>query len=163
METRRLSVKLQTPASEPLEKDSTRSLRSTTFRLDGKTAVVTGGASGIGRAIADCFAAAGANICIFDIDGKSADRAVHEINNRGGKASSYTCDVAKSQDVQGAFRKLFRAGRVDILVNNAGIAHVGNLEDTGDKDFEAVFQINVKGVYHGMQACVGHMKQNGGG
>lgn len=163
MEARRLFVKLQTPASEPAEKVDTRSLRSTTFRLDGKTAVVTGGASGIGRAIADCFAAAGANICIFDIDGKSADRAVHEITNRGGKATSYTCDVAKPQDVQGAFRKLFRGGRVDILVNNAGIAHVGNLEDTCDKDFEAVFQVNVKGMYHCMQACVGHMKQSGGG
>src|SRR5512133_525440 len=119
METRRIPVKLQPPPSIPTEREQPGALRSTTFRLDGKTAVVTGGASGIGRAIADCFAAAGAHIRILDIDGRSAEKAVDEIISGGGKATAYSCDVSKAQDVQNTFRKLFRSERVNILVNNA--------------------------------------------
>ena len=133
------------------------------FRLDGKTAVITGGASGIGRAIADCFAAAGASIRILDIDIETAERRAREITSKGAKAAAYPCDVSKAQDVHNTFRKLFRMERVDILVNNAGIAHVGKLDVTGEKDFELVFQVNVKGIYHCMQASIGHMKENGGG
>ena len=80
METRRLTVKLQSPATVTAENVRTRPLRSATFRLDRKTAVVTGGASGIGRAIVRCFAAAGASIRILDIDTKSAEKAAQEIN-----------------------------------------------------------------------------------
>ena len=156
-------MKLRTPGPETIDNVQSQPARSDTFRLDGKIAVVTGGASGIGRAIADCFAAAGAAIRIFDIDIDSAEQAAHEISRNGTKALAFACDVAKSQDVNNTFRKLFRMERIDILVNNAGIAHVGKLEDTGEKDFESVFQVNVKGVYHCMQACIGHMKENGGG
>jgi 2-keto-3-deoxy-L-fuconate dehydrogenase len=163
METRRIAVKLHPPPTEPARSVESTPLRVTTFRLDGKTAVVTGGASGIGRAIANCFAAAGAQIRILDIDTTSAERAAGEINDSGGKATALACDVSSAQDVQSAFKRLFRAERVDVLVNNAGIAHVGKLEDTSDKDFDSVVRVNVKGVYHCMQACIGHMKQNGGG
>ena len=156
-------MKLQPPPSVPTEREQPGTLRQTTFRLDGKTAVVTGGASGIGRAIADCFAAAGAQIRILDINDKGAENAVDEINRLGGKASASTCDVADYQKVHSTFQKLFRTQHVDILVNNAGIAHVGKLEDTAEKDFDTVLDVNVKGVYHCMQACIGHMKENGGG
>jgi NAD(P)-dependent dehydrogenase (short-subunit alcohol dehydrogenase family) len=125
--------------------------------------VVTGGASGIGRAIVRCFAAAGASIRILDIDTKSAEKAAQEINGSGGKASAHTCDVSKPHDVQNTFRKLFRTERLDILVNNAGIAHVGKLEDTCEEDFDAVFQVNVRGVYYCMRSSIEHMKENGGG
>jgi 2-keto-3-deoxy-L-fuconate dehydrogenase len=157
-------VKLRTPgADEEVENVDTQPSRRTTFRLEGKTAVITGGASGIGRAIAECFAVAGARIRILDIDVRSAENAAQEISRQGAKAVAYACDLGNAQDVSNTFRKLFRMERIDILVNNAGIAHVGKLEDTGEKDFETVFQVNVKGVYHCMKSCIGHMKENGGG
>lgn len=133
------------------------------FRLDGKNVVVTGGASGIGRAIADCFAQAGASIHILDIDRNSAKIAVSEITAIGGKAAAHGCDVSQLDKVEQCFRELFRENRIDILVNNAGIAHVGDLEHTSEKEFESVFQVNVKGMYHCMRGCVPRMKESGGG
>lgn len=140
-----------------------RALRHNGFRLDNKIAVVTGAASGIGRAIAEAFAAAGADVRILDINDTHAREVEGEIRDQGGKASSHHCDVASRDSVDRAFAELFRRERVDILVNNAGIAHIGNLENTTERDFENVFQVNVKGVYHCMQACVPHMKERGGG
>ena len=163
METRGFVVKVQTPDVGPAGAVSPRALRPTTFRLDGKTAVITGGASGIGRAIANCFAAAGAAIRIVDIDGPSAGKAAAEISADGGDAASLRCDVSNARQVREVFAELFRHDRVDILVNNAGIAHIGNLENTTDEQFTAVFKVNVLGIFHCMQACIGHMKQHGGG
>ena len=163
METRGFIVKVQTPAVGPSEIVSPRKLRSTTFRLDGKTAVITGGASGIGRAIVDCFAAAGASVRILDIDGPSGAKAAAEVTAAGGEASSVPCDVSDSRQVREVFGDLARRDRIDILVNNAGIAHIGNLESTSDEHFAAVFKVNVMGIFHCMQACIAHMKDSGGG
>ena len=148
---------------DTIAKVKTALSRAASFRLDGKTAVITGGASGIGRAIAECFASAGAAVRILDIDTAAAEKAIHEISNGGPRAAAYACDVGKWQEVQSTFRKLFLMERIDILVNNAGIAHVGKLESTHEKDFDSVYQVNVKGVYHCMQACIGHMKENSAG
>ena len=133
------------------------------FRLDNKVAVVTGGASGIGRAIAESFAAAGASVRIFDIDRPHMTEVAGAIKDAGGKATPHECDVTDPRSVQRAFESVTREQRVDILVNNAGIAHVGNLESTTDADFERIFRVNVTGMFHCMQASIGHMKQNGGG
>ncbi|MBV9183604.1 MAG: SDR family oxidoreductase, partial [Acidobacteria bacterium] len=133
------------------------------FHLRAKIAVVTGGGSGIGAAIARRFAANGATIWILDLHLEAANMVVGEITRRGGKANAYECDVADWSSVRSVFAEVFRQSRVHILVNNAGVAHVGNVENTGEEDFERIFRVNVKGFYNCMHACVAHMKTNGGG
>lgn len=132
------------------------------FSLKGKNAIVTGAGSGIGKSIALTFAEAGASVQVLDLNRQAADEVVMLIEKMGGVAQSHICDVSD----QTAFRKLADdiASRIhiDILVNNAGIAHVGNLESTSEEDFDRIYNVNVKGVYNGMFACIPHMKQNGG-
>jgi NAD(P)-dependent dehydrogenase (short-subunit alcohol dehydrogenase family) len=125
-------------------------------------AVVTGGGSGIGAAIARRFAANGAAVWILDLDGNAAVVA-GQIAERGGSASARICDVSDQAKVQSLFEDIFRSQHVHILVNNAGIAHVGKLENTTESDFDRIFRVNVKGFYNCMHACIGHMKSNGGG
>jgi len=136
---------------------------SSSFRLDGRLAVVTGGASGIGRAVARRFAASGAYVCLLDIDDKESAKVVGEIAAAGGSAKAYACDVSRQESVASAFAKVFQEGRLNILVNNAGISHVGNLEGTTEPDFDKIFSVNVKGIYHCMRASIAHMKSHGGG
>ena len=124
---------------------------------------VTGGASGIGEAIARRFAAHGANVYIVDISFERAASVAKSINDAGGAALPAQCDVSSMDDVQSAFQKLFARGRLDILVNCAGVSHIANLENTTEEDFDRIFRVNVKGVYHCMRACIGHMKEHGGG
>lgn len=133
------------------------------FRLDGKAAIVTGAASGIGRAIANRFAQSGASVYVLDLNQSEAEAAAREIADAGGKADAYPCDVSRSEQVQDIFQQIFARERVHILVNNAGIAHIGNLEKTSADDFEKVFRVNVKGMYHCMLASVEQMKTSGGG
>jgi len=133
------------------------------FRLDGKTVVVTGGASGIGRAIALRFATSGACVYVIDIRAKEAEETVREILEAGGQASAHECDVTNQQEVRNAFQALVKRGRIHTLVNNAGISHIGKLEATTEGDFDRVFEVNVKGFYNCMLAAVEHMKANGGG
>lgn len=133
------------------------------FRLDHKGAVVTGGANGIGRAIAKTFASQGSCVHVVDIDGKQAEATAKEITEAGGRAAAYLCDVSDHACVGRIFHQIFQRDRVHILVNSAGIAHVGKLENTSESDFDSVFRVNVKGVYNCMRACIGHMKENGGG
>ena len=142
---------------------SGRARGETNFRLDGKTAIVTGGGSGIGRAISLCFAANGATVRIADVNGQQAERVRQEIREAGGKATSHVCDVTDAAEVRKAFEEMFAIGHVDILLNNAGVSHIGNVESTSAADFERVMRVNVWGYYHTMQAVVGHMKAQGGG
>jgi len=128
-----------------------------------KTAVVTGGASGIGRAIAGKFAGSGMQVCVLDLDRAQAGAAVEEIKANGGDAEAYGCDVSDQIQVKAVFQQIFQRQPVNILVNSAGIAHIGNLESTSADDFDKVFRVNVMGIYNCMQACIGHMKTNGGG
>ncbi len=131
-------------------------------RLDGKTAVITGGGSGIGRAISLRFAASGAAVHILDLDLSAAESTAKLVNTDGGRAWAHTCDVTNAKQVEETFRKL-ENGRLDILVNNAGISHIGTLETTTEQDFDRVFRVNVKGFYNCMRACIGDLKANGGG
>lgn len=128
--------------------------------LKNKTAIITGGGSGIGRAISLLFAKQGATVHIIEVNDAAASAVVNEINTGGGKALLYVCDISDQQQVTDTFEKI---GKVDILVNNAGIAHVGNVEKTSLADFEKVFNVNVKGSYNCLYAAVPKMKEQGGG
>jgi len=132
-------------------------------RLNGKAAIVTGGASGIGQAIAETFAANGASVHILDISADRSAEAAGRITRAGGKACSYECDVTRQKQVEAVLRQVFQRERIDILVNNAGVAHIGKLENTSEHDFDNVFRVNVKGFYNCMFAVVEHMKKQGGG
>src|ERR1700758_4400808 len=136
---------------------------SNSFRMDGKVVVVTGGASGIGRAIAERFAKSGASVRVLDIDEHAAAVVASQMVGNDDDAKAYVCDVTQRESVRVAFQEMFQEGRVQILINNAGASHVGNLEGTTESDFDKIFSINVKGMYNCMQACVPHMKANGGG
>jgi 2-keto-3-deoxy-L-fuconate dehydrogenase len=133
------------------------------FRLDDKVAVVTGGGSGIGRAIAKRFAANGAAVRILDLNLKDAEETVRHIAENGGQAAAFACDVTEQAKVKEVFSQIFAREKVKILVNNAGVSHIGNVESTTEADFDRVFRVNVKGYYNCMHPCVGHMKANGGG
>lgn len=133
------------------------------FRLDGKTAVVTGAGSGIGRAIAGTFAAQGARLFVLERDERGAAETVAQIRGAGGVAETLTCDVADAASVTAAFAQVDRAApRLDILVNNAGIAHIGTVETTSEADFDRIYAVNVKGVYLCAQATVTRMRNGGG-
>jgi 2-keto-3-deoxy-L-fuconate dehydrogenase len=125
--------------------------------------VVTGGGSGIGKAIAMRFAAQGAVIRILDVNQSAADATCQWIVDAGGTASAHLCDVTNQEFVKIRFEELFRQERVHILINNAGISHIGTVESTTSEDFDKVVRVNVKGFYNCMRAVVGHMKDNGGG
>ena len=130
------------------------------FRLDNKIAVITGGGSGIGRAIASLFARQGATVHILELNESAATEALKQIHTEGGNGGIHACNVAIQSDVKAVFDKI---GKVDILVNNAGIAHIGNIENTSEADFDRIYAVNVKGVYNCMQAAIPQMRAIGGG
>jgi NAD(P)-dependent dehydrogenase (short-subunit alcohol dehydrogenase family) len=131
--------------------------------LEHKTAVVTGGGSGIGRAIALRFARAGARVAVVDVVEPAAQEAAREIEACGGAGAAVRCDVSRQPDVARAFQAVQdRFGPPDILVNSAGIAHVGNVEQTSEEDFDRLYAVNVKGVYNCLKAAVPVMKERGG-
>lgn len=132
-------------------------------KLQGRTAIVTGGASGIGLAIASSFARQGAPVFIIDLNQKAAAAAVERIAGSGGVAEACACDVSDSAAVRDTFGRIFDRGRVHILVNNAGVAHVGTALSTAEEDFDRLMRINVRSVYLCTRATIEHMKQNGGG
>ena len=136
---------------------------STPFSLAGKTAAITGGASGIGLEIARAFARQGAAVWIIDRNEQEARAAAEQIAQAGGSARVELCDVSSADSVEDAFGSILQQTRLNILVNNAGIAHVGSLVTTAEQDFDRILSVNVKGVYLCMRAVIEHMRTSGGG
>lgn len=130
------------------------------FSLINKKAVITGGGSGIGRAIATLFAKQGAEVHIIDLTLESAQDAVEEIKNAGGKVFSYACNVANQKEVLATFEEI---GAINILINNAGIANVGKVDTTAEADFDRVMDVNVKGVYNCLFAAIPKLRLSNGG
>lgn len=132
------------------------------FSLMGKTALVTGAASGIGKAIAQKFASQGAEVHILEFNAESGQKVVEEIVRDGGKARFHTCDVSDQQQVRKIVSEIAKESQINILVNNAGVAHIGNIEGTEEADMDRLFRVNIKGVYNGMRAVIPFMKDKGG-
>ena len=130
------------------------------FSLQNKKAVVTGGGSGIGKAIAVLFAKQGAEVHIVELTAESAKSAVEEIEVNGGKVFAHACNVANQQDVLATFEKI---GAINLLVNNAGIAHIGKADNTAEADFDRIINVNVKGVYNCVYAAIPQLRKSGGG
>jgi 2-keto-3-deoxy-L-fuconate dehydrogenase len=121
------------------------------FRLDGKTALVTGAGSGIGEAIALCFAGQGAMVWVVDRDEPKAAATVAAIRAAGGNAESAAVDVSDSAAVTLLAK---RVPTLDILVNNAGIGHVGDIRSTEAADVDRLFAVNVRGAFNCCKAFV---------
>jgi NAD(P)-dependent dehydrogenase (short-subunit alcohol dehydrogenase family) len=130
------------------------------FIYSGKKVVVTGGGSGIGRAISLLFAQQGAEIHILDLENPTSLATLEEVKS---VQSSSQLHIVNITDVQSVNQIADNIGTVDILINNAGIAQIGNLENTAPNDFQHIFDVNVKGAYHCMQAFIKGMveKQKG--
>ncbi|TXD76342.1 SDR family oxidoreductase [Algoriphagus ratkowskyi] len=128
------------------------------FNLSGKRAIVTGGGSGIGRAISIALATNGAEVSIFDLNMDNAEAVALEITNAGGDAKAVKCDVSDEKSVKQAMDN----SAIDILINNAGIAHIGNVSNTTPEDMDRIYNINVKGAYHCLREGVNLMKSKGG-
>ena len=132
------------------------------MRLEGKTAIVTGGASGFGAGIARKFAAEGARVLVADINGEGAGVVAGEIGNG---AFGVAVDVSSDASVSSmAAEAIMNFGKVDILVNNAGVTHLPNaLDSVTEADFDRVLAVNVKSVYLTARHLVPHMKANKAG
>ena len=134
------------------------------FDLTGRTAVVTGGASGIGEATAQVLAKAGANVVAGDIDGDGAQRTVEGIVGAGGAAVALRTDVTSKAEVDALVDLgVSEFGRVDAVVNVAGIAMDGLIKDATEEQFDRVMAINAKGTLFGCQAALRVMSEQGSG
>lgn len=129
--------------------------------LHGKRALVTGAASGIGRAIAHAFAQAGADVVLLDLHLDASQAAANELATAtGAQCLALAADVSNEASVAAAFEQ---AGTLNIAVNSAGIAHIGTVTSTAPEDFDRLYRVNVRGTYLCMQAAVKNMEPQGSG
>lgn len=125
------------------------------FSLENKIAIVTGGCSGIGKAIAELFVKQGAVVYQLDLANSNESKT-------NQKLIFQKCDVSNQSEVEKVISEIAKNSSINILVNNAGISHIGTVETTTEEDFERLLKVNVKGVYNCIHAVVPYMKQKGG-
>ena len=141
-----------------------RSSRDTMFRLDQKITLVTGAGSGIGAAIAQTFAQAGARVLVADRDQPAGQKTVDTIKAAGGQADFALLDIAREDDCQRvAGEVLQKYGRLEVLVNNAGIGHVGTILQTEGKDLDRLYAVNVRGAFNLCKAFLPSMLERKAG
>ncbi len=133
--------------------------------IEGKTALITGGAQGIGAAMAKAFAAAGARVVIGDISDAAGQSLQADIAEAGGEALYMRLDVASEADWQAAIeRTLQRCGRLDVLVNNAGLGPApAPIENCSVEAWDRIMAVNVRGVFLGTRHAIAPMRAGGGG
>jgi len=132
------------------------------LRLDGKTALVTGAGSGIGKAIAETYTREGARITVADLNLDAAQETARGIGNN---AIAVRCDVTRKAEIAAAVKETIAAfGGFDILVNNAGATHTNKpMMEISEDEYDRVFAVNVKGLFQFCQAVVPHFRERGGG
>lgn len=130
------------------------------MRLKGRVAIITGGARGIGKAIALALVRQGAKVAIVDFDKEGARALKDRIEKEQGQAIAIPCDVSKSSEVKAMVDQVKKAfGRIDILVNNAGIIRRGTIETVTEEDWDRVIEVNLKGTFNCSKAVFETMKQ----
>ncbi len=133
-------------------------------RLEGKTAVITGGALGMGRATALLFAQEGATVSIFDINDEEGQKTVQVIRDQGGKAGHFHCDVTKADEIDAAFEAcVAEFGPYNVLFNHAGSIIVKSLHETSEEEYDWLMDLNVKSAFLVCRRAVKEMAGNGGG
>jgi len=128
--------------------------------LQNKKAVITGGGSGIGKAVAKLFAQSGAQVHVIDYNQQAIELTVAEIKESGGRAIPHLCDVTDQTVVKSVFVSI---GIHDTLVNCAGVSHIGKADTTCMADFDRLYNVNVKGVYNCLYCSIPWLKENKGG
>lgn len=147
-------MNLSTSASEALS----------VYGLDKKVAVITGAASGIGRATAKLFAATGAQVAVFDLNEDGAHKVVDDIVESGGQAAGFGCDIANEVSVKAAFDSLQdRWGPVDVLVNNAAYRGKAEFLEMTQEQWDLCFAVIARGTFNCMRAAINQMRSSGRG
>ncbi|AJF25890.1 SDR family oxidoreductase [Haloarcula sp. KBTZ06] len=138
-----------------------------TTLLEDKTAVVTGGASGFGRAICRRYAEHGADVIIADRqqDPREGGKPTHELVEAETDQTAHfvECDVTNPDDLEVAVTAAEELGGIDIMVNNAGISEIADFYETTEEDYDRLMDVNTKGVFFGAQVATEAMRENGGG
>lgn len=127
------------------------------FSLENKIVIITGGSSGIGRAISILFAQQGAEVHIFDLQSPLSIDTIAEVQQFNKNSKFHPVDITNEQLVLDEINTL---KVIDILINNAGIAQIGNVENTNAEDFQKIFDVNVKGAFNCIKAVIPTMVKN---